>query len=61
MAESIEDMAQSMVMRFLKSRGSIPNRVKVRMAEILRKNAQANIPLTLQEAYDQATLRTMRN
>lgn len=61
MGSSIEEMAQSMVLQFLKSKGGLSNRVKTRMAEILRKNAQAGIVVSLQEAFDQATLRTSRN
>lgn len=61
MGNSIEDLAESEVMKFLKSKGSIPARIKVKMADILRKNAEAGIIVTLQQAYDQATLRTLRN
>lgn len=61
MASSIEELANSGVMKFLKSKGSIPARIKVKMAEILRKNANAGIVVTLQQAYDQATLRELRN
>lgn len=61
MGSSIEDVAYSEVMKFLKSKGSIPARIKVKMADILRKNAEAGIVVTLQQAYDQATLRTLRN
>lgn len=61
MAASIEDLAVSEVMKFMKSKGSIPAKIKTRMAQILRDNAKAGIVVSLQEAYDQATLKTVRN